>query len=443
MKLQQLALLFSAITLADASVKGPTTNQLEGCPQKRVGMSLYRRGGSFSRPQLTEPLVNPQTELFNIPEDSGPLPTVASYLNPSELWSFLRLNKNLRLSSLFYKTQSIRIPADATDDAVLKMLPSLKKFETIIIGLNHDHLSFLQENCPQLRHLIVHSELKAIPWRELKPFMDSLKTFTGLTSLKIDIPQFFKITLLEDLGLPNYTILPVMIPDILTNEALRQLLPSLQRFEAISIGLNRGHLEILKECTNLRHLSVIQKAADTQIGETIPLIIGHLSSFNKLKSLKISKYQNDLVVDLAPLKNLTELTELGLNEFDSPDLSFVSRLKKFKKLTIMFAGSLRKFDHIAGLTQLEDLDLLWSRESGSDYASILPRMKTLKRLNLRGAGLKYVSFLRDMVQLDRLDISHCEVSDISSLSGLPIYADKQKLIWNDSYGPGHLDPRTL
>jgi hypothetical protein len=53
MKLQRFAILFSALTLAYASVTGSTTNQLDGCLQKRVGMSLYRRGGSCSRPQDT------------------------------------------------------------------------------------------------------------------------------------------------------------------------------------------------------------------------------------------------------------------------------------------------------------------------------------------------------------------------------------------------------
>jgi hypothetical protein len=31
---------------------------------------------------------------------------------------------------------------------------------------------------------------------------------------------------------------------------VRRLLPSLQQFEKIRIGLNPGHLEILKECVN-------------------------------------------------------------------------------------------------------------------------------------------------------------------------------------------------
>jgi hypothetical protein len=217
-------------------------------------MSLYRRGGSFSRPQPAEPLVNPQTELFNIPVESGPLQSIASYLNPSELWSFLGLNKNLRLSSSFYQTHTIRIPADATDEDVLQMLPSLKKFEKISIGLNLEQLTILK-GCLRLRHLIVQSEIKQIDWYdELKPIMDSLKTFTGLTSLKIDINDFFEISELEDLGLPTFTILPVQIPYHLTDEALRRLLPSLQQFEKIRIGLNPGHLEILKECVNLRRL---------------------------------------------------------------------------------------------------------------------------------------------------------------------------------------------
>jgi hypothetical protein len=383
--------------------------------------------------------------LFDIPVKSGPLQTIASYLNPSELFSFLSVNRNLQLSSLFYKTQTIRIPADATDEAVLQMLPSLKKFEKISIGLNHDHLSFLQENCPQLRHLIVHSELRPIPLRELKPIMDSLKTFTGLTSLKIDIPHFFDVTELEDLRLPNFTILPVNIPFGLTDEAVGRLLPSLKRFESIRIGLNPGHLKILKECANLQRLSVTQfNDEDAQIEETIAQIMYQLSSFISLKSLEIELWTNGFVVDMAPIGGLTELTELMLYGFNSPDLSFASRLKNLKKLSIANARTLGSIQPIAELPQLEELDLRWNLELGSDYDSILPGMKQLKRLSLRGSWLMQqdVSWLKDMKQLLMLDIrgeyDHY-VHDISSLSGLPIYSDKQKLIWHDRYYG--LDPR--
>jgi Leucine-rich repeat (LRR) protein len=367
----------------------------------------------------------------------------AAFLDPLELWSFLKSHPAANLDP----TMTLRIPDDASDDAVVQMLPSLMKFEKISIGLNHDHLSFLQENCPQLRHLIVYSKDDFIDWHvELKPFMDSLKTFNDLISLKIDIPHYFVITKLEDLGLPTYTILPVFIPYRLTDEAVRRLLPSHQRFEKIRIGLIPGHLAILKECINLRGLSVIQYDADVQIEETIPLIIRHLSSFNRLKGLKIelwSWWDIDLVVDMAPLESLTELTELELIGVDSPDLSFISGLKRLKKLGINQDRALRSIIPIAELPLLDELDLSWNRGFGSDFASILSGMKKLKRLDLQGPGLENVSFLMDMVQLDRLDISNCDVRDISYLSGLPIYVDKQKLIWRDSYGPQSLEPRTV
>jgi Leucine-rich repeat (LRR) protein len=188
---------------------------------------------------------------------------------------------------------------------------------------------------------------------------------------------------------------------------------------------------------------VLQYNRDAQIEETIALIIGHISSFNSLKSLRIALLGNDLEFDIARLESLTELTELELIEVDSLDLLFVSGLKKLKKLKITYASALISIKPIAGLPQLEELDLSWSRELGSDYASILPGMKKLKRLNLYLSELNDVSFLKGMVQLERLNIRMCSVRDISSLSGLPIYSDKHKLIWDDSYGPGRLDPRTV
>jgi hypothetical protein len=93
---------------------------------------------------------------------------------------------------------------------------------------------------------------------------------------------------------------------------------------------------------------------------------------------------------------------------------------------------------------LEELDLSWNRGLGLDYASILPGMEKLKRLNLRGSGLNDVLFLGDKVQLVMLDITdNPDIQSISSLSGLPIYSDKKKLLWRDSYGRGSLEPRTV
>jgi hypothetical protein len=166
-------------------------------------------------------------------------------------------------------TMTIRIPVDEPEEAVLQMLPPLKKFTTIIKNLHH----------PQLRRLIFYSNDSDFNHHEvLESIRASLSYFTNLISLKIDIPHFFDVTRLEDLGLPNFTILPVEIPDSLTNEAVRRLLPSLQRFEKIRIDMNPGHLEILKECVNLRRLSVNQcdVYSDAQIEETIALIIGHI-----------------------------------------------------------------------------------------------------------------------------------------------------------------------
>jgi Leucine-rich repeat (LRR) protein len=74
---------------------------------------------------------------------------------------------------------------------------------------------------------------------------------------------------------------------------------------------------------------------------------------------------------MTPLESLTELTELMLHGFYSPDLSFVSGLKNLKKLSINRDRALRSIDPIAGLSQLEELDLSWSSGLGSDYASIL------------------------------------------------------------------------
>jgi hypothetical protein len=94
---------------------------------------------------------------------------------------------------------TIRIPVDETEEAVLKILPSLKKFEKISIE-NISHLAIIKNlHHPQLRHLIVYTKDSHFNHQgALILIRESLDNFTDIISLKIDIPHFYDITQLED-----------------------------------------------------------------------------------------------------------------------------------------------------------------------------------------------------------------------------------------------------
>ena len=128
--------------------------------------------------------------LLNRPSYDGSLERIASYLNPKDLYSFLNINKNLRLSESFYSTSKLSIPEDESVESVRRMLPILQKFEWIHIGFNVDHLEILIDDCPNVRLLEVQSDI-VDDWLwdsfAANAFMESLSTFDRLESLVFQI----------------------------------------------------------------------------------------------------------------------------------------------------------------------------------------------------------------------------------------------------------------
>ena len=121
--------------------------------------------------------------LLNRPSYDGSLERIASYLNPKDLYSFLNINKNLRLSESFYSTTKLSIPEDESIESVRRMLSILQKFEWIQIGLNVHHLAILIEECPNIRHLEVHPLGGGVWLLDHDRFMEILSTFDRLKSL--------------------------------------------------------------------------------------------------------------------------------------------------------------------------------------------------------------------------------------------------------------------
>lgn len=159
--------------------------------------------------------------------------------------------------------------------------------------------------------------------------------------------------------------------------------------------------------------------------------IGSLSQL-PLRALDLMKTQ---VADLGPLKGMTRLEELYIEE--TP----VTSLKALKGLPLQkLYLSNTKVTSLEGLegapliemnavgTSVSDisglkgapLQMLWLNDAPVTDASALGASAQLKSLTLAGTGISDISFVKTMGSLQRLHIAGTKVSDLSPLKDVPL-----------------------
>jgi hypothetical protein len=175
-----------------------------------------------------------------------PISIIADFLTPKDRNSLASSgDRTLReTNALLPSALEIRILDSETIDSVRLMLPSLVRFEKIRIGFNLGHLEILR-GCTSLRHLIVQGNREEDS--TIQPFIDALSDFVNLTSLSIDdvngygsgpqvnIAQLQSLAKLTKFEISGVTL---RIPIHESIQSVRQMLPSIGRFESIRIGFN-------------------------------------------------------------------------------------------------------------------------------------------------------------------------------------------------------------
>jgi Leucine-rich repeat (LRR) protein len=302
-----------------------------------------------------------------ITDADGPVSNVASYLDAADFYNLMHSSKALRKSSFFYSKKAIRIPLDATEDAVRRMISSNKHIEKVTIDFNPGHLMILQD-CPELRHLIVKQETTDVLDNvATSTFMNMLSTFGNLKTLKI----------LNYYGSVEVDIAPLASLTQLTEIWLH--LPGLVNITALST------------MTQLTKLTI----AETSVSDISPL-----SALTHLKELTISS-ANELV-DLTPLIGLKRLTKLNLSgcrtlteispehltELTVLNLVFcsglvdISPMKKLTRLAVIYMSFCTQLVNIAPLSGLTNLRVLSLRNTKVFDISPLSGLYQLTELNL-------------------------------------------------------------
>ncbi len=194
--------------------------------------------------------------------------------------------------------------------------------------------------------------------------------------------------------------------------------------------LNADNLQILKELSNLRSLSIgIYELQDTEIlnsdnlknltelivteTKTKALNLDYLRHFKKLKSLRIGGHTKNIDA----VGELSELEFLSLNSVKKVPVNFINRLTKLKALNFVLGGR----DNLNEIEEnnVEHLEIVWVR--GFNDLSCISNFPKLKALRIEDEiQLPKIHFENIFPDLTNLSIVNCKTLEtITGIKNLP------------------------
>ena len=157
------------------------------------------------------------------------------------------------------------------------------------------------------------------------------------------------------------------------------------------------------------------------VTDTIPVnvdtIYQVLERFKGMKTLDISGQV--LLTTLAPVPELTDLTEINLSHTMIDDLSPLTNLNKLTSINCS-STKVTSLEPLRYATNLKELDC---SNTGVTDLTTIEGLKNLSYLNLSHTPVSDIQTLANLVGLSRLDLSYSQVTDLSPLSGLPALTD--------------------
>jgi hypothetical protein len=133
-----------------------------------------------------------------------------------------------------------------------------------------------------------------------------------------------------------------------------------------------------------------------------------VSPLKELTQLRYLKIVNDRISDVSPLKYLKQLTELRLVAIQISD---ISTLKELTQLEVLYLWD----NQISDVTPLKELTQLKHLELGGNEisdVSVLKELTQLTRLNLDDNQLTDVTALKDLTQLTTLWLSGNQLTEL-------------------------------
>ncbi|CAL5992371.1 Conserved_hypothetical protein [Hexamita inflata] len=229
-----------------------------------------------------------------------------------------------------------------------------------------------------------------------------------LDARKIDLNHLREMTSLQQLELPNCSLLQINVIGTLIN------------LTELNINGNKGvDISPLQHLTKLIKLQMIRCSLDnlnvlkplTALTELNICNNRGVSGLQLLTSLKILKIDSCNLKNLDQLRPLTKLFELFINQNEGVDITAIQHLQQLVKLQAGNCG-LVNLDPLQHFANLEELNLFYNK--GVNISS-LKHLIQLKVLEVDYCDINSLEMLRPLCNLVKLSLNFNERVDITPL----------------------------
>lgn len=185
-----------------------------------------------------------------------------------------------------------------------------------------------------------------------------------------------------------------------------------------SLNLEGSPIEDVSILCNLNNLKILHLES-CEIDDND---LEYICNLTNLKSLYLGNinYEYNNINNIEPIKKLTNLTTLRLDNNNITDITALSDLVNLENLALR-GNNISNLEPLSNLTKLKTLNL--GRDNygtGNPISTIKPleNLTNLTELNIAMCNISDISSLASMNKLSTLDLTCNEIKDISSLSGL-------------------------
>ena len=186
-----------------------------------------------------------------------------------------------------------------------------------------------------------------------------------------------------------------------------------------------GNLEDIEFVSEMKNLKILEICLNS---------VENIEPVKDLKKLEELSLWENKISDVSAVSGLNKLERLYLGDNDISDISAVENLKRLKKLNIFCNFKISDLSPLKKLTELE-----WLSVDNNNITDIsdLKDLKNLTYLNLRANNISDVEILKSLKELGNLDISYNNISktDVEELrAALPdckIIADNNDYEYED------------
>ena len=172
-----------------------------------------------------------------------------------------------------------------------------------------------------------------------------------------------------------------------------------------------------KNASTITNISALSELTNLTVLE-LPCGLQDISPLRSLTNLQYLYLENNQISDFSALSNLTNLRSLTLYNNQISDISALSSalsgLTNLKRLNL----SINQISDISALSGLVSLEQLQLGSNQISDISALSSLSNLKRLDLYSNQISDISALSGLINLEQLYLNSNQISDINALSGL-------------------------